>query len=1073
MGIHYNDDHRRKHLLRRSVCVCVLAGLSLPTLLSASPATEPSQVAKVEASTNLNDQSSKKIKVIGVVTDSKTGEPIVGAAVRLKGTTSGSLTDIEGNFEIQAHPGDVLLISSVGYTSKEVRVGKTNILSISLAEDSKMLDQVVVTAFGTGQKKETVTGSIQTIRPMELKVPAANLSTAFAGRLAGVISYQRSGEPGSNGADFFIRGIATLNGSEPLIILDGVQISKADLNALDPEVIDSFSILKDATASAMYGTRGANGVLIIKTKSGADLERPIIGVRIENYINTPINVPKVAGAETYMRMYNEAVRNQGTGDALYSEDYIRNTLAGTDPYQYPNVDWYKEVFKNMTYNQRANMNIRGGTSKITYFMNVNVSHETGMLKGRSKDFFSYNNEINYLKYAFQNNVDFHLSPSATIALHLNALINDYHGPITASSGGGGVNEVFNSIMGTNPVANPIMFPQGDALWYRWGGSKIGSFTPANPVAMAAAGYKDTFESTVIANIDYSQKLDFITKGLSFKGLFSFKNWSFSNAFRFQGYNSYMLASPAKDANGNYNLTSIGGDPSKPILTSNGSSMGDRRFYIQAYLNYDRSFGDHNVSAMALYNQDENTINNPGNNLIASLPRRRQGAAFRVSYDYAQRYLLEVNAGYNGSENFAKGHRWGFFPSISVGWNVSKEAFWKPLQDVVSNLKFRGSYGLVGNDRTVGQRFIYLEEVVISGNDHRPNFSTGYDGSYENRRGPGFTRYANPQITWEIGKKLNVGFDLQLFKSLNLTVDAFQEIRSNIFQQKQTIPNYFGTADAKIYGNLAKVKNWGLDMALEYNKQFNKDWTIQARGTFTFARNRILEYDEAANLRPALRSVGKRLYTHWGYVSDGYYIDQADIDHSPKSTLGNIAIAPGDLKYKDQPDKDGNYDGKIDADDRVPMGYPTVPEINYGLGATVKYKQFDFNFTLQGQANVSLMMSGFHPFGTQTRRNVLQWVANDYWSQNNQNPNALYPRLTLHDNNNNQQASSHWLRDASFLKLRNLELGYQYKIARIYVNATNLLTFAPFKLWDPEMGGGRGMSYPLQRTFNLGIQLTFK
>ena len=470
MGIHYNEDCRQKHSMRRSVCVCVLAGLSLPTLLAASPATEQSRVAKVEASTNLNDQSSKKIKVIGVVTDSKTGEPIVGAAVRLKGTTSGSLTDIEGNFEIQAHPGDVLLISSVGYTSKEVRDGKTNILSISLAEDSKMLDQVVVTAFGTGQKKETITGSIQTVRPMELKVPAANLSTAFAGRLAGVISYQRSGEPGSNGADFFIRGIATMNGAEPLIILDGVQISKADLNALDPEVIDSFSILKDATASAMYGTRGANGVLIIKTKSGADLERPIIGVRIENYINTPIHVPQTAGAETYMRMYNEAVRNQGTGDALYTEDYIRNTLAGTDPYQYPNVDWYKEVFKNMTYNQRANMNIRGGTSKITYFMNFNVSHETGMLRGRSKDFFSYNNGIDYLKYAFQNNVDFHLSPSATIALHLNAQINDYHGPITASNGGGGVNEVFNSIMGTNPVANPIMFPQGDALWYRWGGS---------------------------------------------------------------------------------------------------------------------------------------------------------------------------------------------------------------------------------------------------------------------------------------------------------------------------------------------------------------------------------------------------------------------------------------------------------------------------------------------------------------------------------------------------------------------------------------------------------------------------
>ena len=1073
MEIHYSESHIAQRRLRRVLCLMV--GLSLPTMLLAGSTSEQVKATRVADATTLstNAQNANKTKIVGVVTDSKTGEPIVGAAVRLKGASAGALTDIEGNFELKASAGDVLIISSVGYSAKEVRVGKTTILSITLSEDTKTLGQVVVTAFGTGQKKETVTGSIQTVRPMELKVPAANLSTAFAGRLAGVISYQRSGEPGSNGADFFIRGISTMNGSEPLIILDGVQISKADLNAIDPEIIDSFSILKDATASAMYGTRGANGVLIIKTKSGADLERPIIGVRIENYINTPINVPKAAGAETYMRMYNEAVRNQGTGDALYSEEYIRNTLAGTDPYQYPNVDWYKEVFKNMTYNQRANMNVRGGTAKVTYFMNFNVSHETGMLRGRSKDFFSFSNSIDYIKYAFQNNVDFHLSPSASIALHLNTQINDYHGPITANNGSGGVNEVFKSIMETNSVANPIMFPQGDLSWYRWGGTKIGSFTPGNPVAMAASGYKDTFESTVIANIDYTQKLDFITKGLSFKGLVSFKNWSFSNAYRFQTYNSYMLASPAKDANGNYNLTSLGGDPSKPILNSGGSSMGDRRFYIQAYINYDRSFGDHSVSAMALYNQDEATINNPGSDLIATLPRRRQGYAFRASYDYAQRYLLEVNAGYNGSENFARGHRWGFFPSIAVGWNVSKEAFWKPLQNTVSNLKLRASYGLVGNDKTVDQRFIYLEEVVLSGDKHRPNFSTGFDGSYESRRGPGFTRYANPQITWEIGKKLNVGLDLQLFKSLNLTVDVFQEIRSNIFQKKETIPNYFGTEDAKIYGNLAKVKNWGVDVAMEYNKQFNKDWTIQARGTFTFARNRVLEYDEAANLRPALRKVGSRLNGLLGYAADGYYIDQADIDHNPKSTLGNIAIAPGDLKYEDQPDKDGNYDGKIDADDRIPMGFPTVPEINYGFGATVQYKQFDFNFTLQGQANVSLMMKDFHPFGTQSRRNVLQWVADDYWSRDNQNPNARYPRLTLHDNRHNQQESSHWLRDASFLKLRNLEVGYRFKFARVYANATNLLTFAPFKLWDPEMGGGRGMSYPLQRTFNLGVQLTFK
>lgn len=1066
------SNYAHKETSRRGISrvLCLMVGLSLPMLIGAG--VTPLQAAETNTTAQAPGPKQTK-KIVGVVSDSKTGEPIIGAAVRLKGSSQGVITDIEGHFEIQAAPGDQLFVSSVGYTSKTIRVEKTTILSITLSEDAKTLQNVVVTAFGTGQKKESVTGSIQTVRPMELKIPSANLSNAFAGRLAGVIAYQRSGEPGSNGSDFFIRGVASMNSQAPLIVLDGVEISRADLNALDPEVIESFSVLKDATASAMYGTRGANGVLIIKTKSGADLDRPVIGVRIENYINMPVQLPKLANAETYMRLYNEAVTNQGSGSLLYSEDRIRKTLSGEDRYLYPNVDWYKELFNDVTYNQRANFNVRGGTSKITYFLNANVNHETGMLKGRSKDFFSYDNNINLMKYAFQNNVDFHLSPSATIAMQLNAQLSNFHGPVTASNGGGSTSAIYQRIMEINPVDFPVMWPQNDSQWVRWGGYRLGSNNAWNPVAEASSGYKDTFESTVIANLNYTQKLDFITKGLSFKGLASFKNWSSSTAFRHQGYNIYQNKSDNKLPDGDYDLKMAnGGDPSRPVLGTGGWSDGDRRFYLQAFLNYDRTFGKHNVAGMLLYNQDEHVVNNPNNDLIRSLPHRRQGYAARVNYEYDGRYMVELNAGISGSENFAKGHRYGFFPSFSAGWNISNEAFWEPLKKAINNLKIRASYGLAGNDKAGNERFVYLDVVDNSAND-RPYFQTGFDGQTEGRRGPLFKRFLNEDITWEIARKLNVGFDISVLRMLNLTVDFFQERRTNVFQEKQSIPNYFGTAASKIYGNFAEVKNWGVDMSAELNKQLSKDLTMQLRGTFTFARNRVVKYDEAPNLRPTRRQVGRSLFTYTGYVADGYYIDQADIAHSPKSTLNNIAVAPGDIKYLDQPDKDGKYDGIIDENDQVPLGYSTVPEINYGLGGTFTYKQWDFGFHLQGQAHTSLMMSGFSPFGTNTRRNVLQWIADDHWSKDNQNPHALYPRLTEYDNDQNTKNSTHWLRDASFLKLRSLEIGYRFKMARVYVNANNLLTLSSFKLWDPEMGGGKGMSYPLQRTFNLGVNFTFK
>lgn len=1013
-------------------------------------------------------------KVEGIIVD-EAGEPVIGVNVRVKGnSTLGTITDYDGKFSIDVSSKDILVFSYIGYKTQEVKVGDQKSLRIKMKEDSETLGEVVVTAFGTGQKKESIVGSIQTVRPNDLKVPSANLSNSFAGRLSGVIAYQRSGQPGSNGSDFYIRGISTLSGmTSPLIILDGVEVSSADLDALDPEIIEGFSILKDATATAMYGTRGANGVMIVTTKSGADLEKPIIGVRVETNITQPTKVPSFVDGYRYMKLYNEAVTNEGTGNILYTQEQIENTRNGVNPYIWPNVDWYGSLFKDLAFNQKANFNIRGGTKKITYFMNVGANHETGMLKNEASKYFSYKNNIDLMKYTFQNNIDFHMSKTSTISLHLNVQLNDLRQPNTS------VGNLYSAVMNSNPVDFPIAYPaDGVNNWIYWGAYAGGNDQGAvNPMASLTNGYTDIFESTVMANIDFEQKLDFLLKGLRFKALFSYKNYNKTTTSRSQGINRYTLTGYTQNADGSYslNISPFGSsNPSKPVLSTTSSVAGDRRIYFQSYVDYMNKFGNHNVSGMLLWNIDQYDNNAPGN-LVASLPRRKMGFAGRLSYDYDNRYMFEVNAGYNGSENFAKGHKWGFFPSVAVGWNVSQENFFEPLKDVISNLKLRASYGLVGNDQLLDSsggliRFIYMSDITLQ--SENAGFTTG-DKQQITLNGPVYTRYQNNDLTWEVGEKLNVGFDMQLFNSLNVTVDAFREIRRDIFQQRYSIPNYLGTASTAVYGNLAKVKNYGFDLSLDYGKQINKDLAIQFKGTFTFARNEILEYDEAPGVRPSLSNIGKKLNTIYGYVTDGLYIDQADIANSPSSTLGNIAIAPGDIKYVDQPDRDGVYDGKITSDDRVAMGYPTVPEIVYGFGPSISYKNWDFSFFFQGVANTSLMMSGFAPFGTQYNRNVLSWIADDYWSPSNQNPNAAYPRLTKNDNNHNTQSSDYWLRNGAFLKLKNAEIGYTWKKVRFYISGANLLTFSPFDFWDPEMGGGKGLSYPTQRTFNLGLQLSFK
>lgn len=1011
----------------------------------------------------------KKKNVRGLVQDAFSNEPIIGATVQVVGQTVGTTTNIDGDFSLDCSEGDVLSVSFIGYESSNITVGRQDVYSVQLKEATEQLGEVVVTAFGVGQKKASLVGSVQQVRPTELKVPTSSLSNSFAGRLAGVIAVSRSGEPGADGANFWIRGASTFSGAtSPLIVLDGVEITSAQLNALDPEAIESFSILKDATATALYGTRGANGVMIVTTKSGGDLDKPVINFRIEGAVSQLTKVPDLVDGISYMNLYNEAQnRNPGTVD-IYSQEQIDGTLAGINPYVYPNVDWYNEMFKKNSFAERVNFNIRGGSKRVDYFMSASVKHTDGNLKPMSKDFFSYNNNINLFNYDLVNNLNIKVTRTTNVGLGLNLSIRDWDGPNSNPS------DIFASAMNASPVDFPIRFPaqSEEDTFIRWGGKSgaAGGYSYVNPVANYVKGFRSELTTNITANLRLKQDLSMILPGLNFDGLLSLKNYSWSQTKRSSNINQYEVTAydSAKDE---YTLGIIGNEIDTALNTSTATN-GNRKIYIQLALNYNHTFNKlHDVNLMILYNQEQNDTFQQGGGLYVSLPQRKQGFAGRISYGYANRYLMEANFGYNGSENFPSNNKFGFFPSIALGYNISEEAFWKPLRNVIPQFKLRASWGLVGNDQTGAGRFAYLEDLTLGG----ISYTTGTGNGNITMSGPKFTRYANYGMTWEVGEKKNIGLDMNILGDLQLSFDMFKEIRRDIFMQRRTVSGIIGTGDVRLQGNYGKMQNWGVDAGLDYNKQLTKDWFLNVKGTFTFARNKVLEYDEPEYLLyPNNSQLGYPINSIWGYECLGMLTDdmlqQYDVLHS----FANLPLMAGDLYYKDQPDSNGNTDNVIDVNDRKVLGHPTVPEIVYGFGASAKWKNLDFSVFFQGTGNVSLMMSGFHPFNGNSntaKRGVMDWIAENHWNVENPNENVLYPRLTSTTNNNTEQNSTFWLRDASFLKLKNAEIGYTYKKMRFYISGNNLLTFSPFDLWDPEMGGGSGMKYPTQRTINFGFQMT--
>ena len=1010
-------------------------------------------ILKVNKEEAAQQQPKKKRTVTGTVVDAENGDPVIGATVVVKGQKDGVITDLDGNFTIAISGSKAQLeFSYIGYRKKTVDVGDLGVINVKMESDNQLLSEVVVVGAGT-QKKVSVTGSITSVKGLELKAPSSSLTTSFAGKLAGVISMTSTGEPGA-ASEFYIRGVSTFGGrATPLILLDDVEISTADLNNIPAETIESFSILKDASATAIYGARGANGVMLITTKTGKENEKTRINVTVENSFNKPMNFPDFVNGATWMEMYNEAqlTRNPGA-TPKYSQLDIDNTRNQVNPYIYPDVQWKDVIFKNMNMNQRANVNISGGGSKASYYMSLQANHDTGLLD--TKKVYSYNNNINNWGYNFQNNISYKITSTTKIDLHMNAQIRNKKGPNYSTS------DLFDQMLYYNPINFPVTFPAqpgdthirfGNAIW-------TGSSVRTNPYAYMLSSFKEYNENTLNTSLKINQKLDFVTKGLSVQAMVNWKNWASSSYNRtiepyYYGIKggSYNPSNPT-----DYEIERLGTSGTDYLKTSDISKASDQTFYLDARVNYDRQFNLHHVTGMLMYMQREYRS--------SVLPERNQGFSGRFTYDYGQRYLVELNFGYNGTERLAKKERFEFFPAVSLGWVISNEKFFEPMTKYIDNLKIRGSYGLVGSDETGlsagAQHFLYIDQVSLN----NIGFTTGVDMNYT-LYGPLVTNYAVVNGGWERVKKLDIGIDLELFRQLTITADYFNEKRYNILLHREAWPESLGYYTAKPWSNKGKVDNWGIELSVNWRKEFTKDLYVDFRGNFTYTENKYVNLDEPVYPYVWKTSTGKPLSRTTGYIAQGLFSSQEEIDNSPTQNLGST-VKPGDIKYRDV-----NGDGKIDGSDQVMISpYGTTPRIQYGLGMNVTYKKFDFGVFFNGSAKRTIMISGISPFG-QSDYNVMQFIADDYWSESNPNPNAKYPRLGLTSSQtaNNTVASTYWMRNGNFIRFKTLELGYKFKYGRVYLNGDNIAVFSPFKLWDPELSWN---AYPLQRTFNIGVQLNF-
>lgn len=1017
--------------------------------------------------------------VKGVIYEEETGEPMPGATVSVEGSTRGVMTDLDGSFELTGvKPTDKLKFECLGKETQVLQVGTMTNFVVKLKNAANELDEVTVVAFGK-QRKESVIGSISTVDVKTLKVPSSNLTTALAGNVAGVIAYQRTGEPGQDNADFFVRGITTFGANtSPLILIDNIELTSTDLARLQPDDIESFSIMKDATATALYGARGANGVIFVTTKRGQEGPAKIFA-RVETSISAPTDVVELADPVTYMKSYNEAISTRDPlGELMYTYDKIEQTgKPGTNRLIYPANDWYDMLFKDFATSYRANVSARGGGKVATYYVSGAYTEDTGVLKVDKRN--SFNNNIDDKNYTLRSNVDINVTPTTKLAVRLTGNFRDYQGPLNGGS------DVYRQVMHSDPVLFPAYYPVDDEhvgiQHIMFGNYEDGSYI--NPYANLVKGYKNYQRSQMIAAVQLEQDLKFITKGLSFMTLFNLTRLSEFTVNR--QFNPYWYRLDRYDSyTGEYHVNRINENGTDYLTYSESGKTVKNTMYSETRLNYNRSFGKHDVTGLLVFTASESLTANAGS-LQLSLPSRNAGLSGRFTYGYDKRYFVEYNFGYNGSERFHRSHRWGFFPSAGLAWMMSNEKWFKPLTKVVSNLKLRYSYGLVGNDNigSSSNRFYYLSEMSMNNSGLGASFGETRNVSYN---GIGVVRYANEAITWEKSYKSNYALELGLFKKLDIIAEYFTEHRTDIFMQRADIPNTMGL-QAAVYGNIGQARTKGIDIQADYKQAWSNGLWASARANFTYSSGKYDVYEEPTYPESYRQHAGRSIRQTWGYIAERLFVDDEDAANSPSQAAFGSQYGGGDIKYTDV-----NGDGVITNADMVPIGYPTSPEIIYGFGVSLGHKGFDFSVFFQGLARESFWIDAtsaysakYNKYGTAPFVNngqLLKAYSDSHWSEDNRDIYALYPRYSAYENHNNTQVSTWWMRDGSFVRLKQMEFGYTLpqkltnKIhidnLRVYFQGNNLLCWSKFKLWDPELAG-EGFNYPIQKTFNIGLNVTFK
>ena len=986
-----------------------------------------------------------------VLDETKAGVP--GATVIVKGSTRGVITGNDGTFSIDVKPTDVIEISYLGYETQSIPVGtKTNIVT-ELVRKVSELEAVTVVAYGK-QRKESIIGAINTIDAGELEVASGSLSSNLAGKLAGIVVMQRTGEPGSS-AEFWIRGQSTFGAkTTPLVLVDGIE---RDMDFVDADDIATFSILKDATATALYGVRGANGIILITTKRGTEMTAPQIRVKAEFGITQPVQLPELANASQWIDYYNELYRDSGSTEMPIS-DYARQMyLSGRDPDLYPNVDWVNTIFKDLAMTGRVHASVTGGSPKIRYYVSASYYTEGGMFNVADND--RYNAQMNFNKYSFRSNIDIDITKSTQLGLSLSTQYTTKNAPCTTT------NDLYAYTMYVTPVATPTVFSNGMLAIPQ----ESGSVNPYN--MLNNTGYRRY--NTMVAQSLLSLTQDFsdiITPGLKANVKFA---WDAQNATLLErAMSPVTYYATGRDENGELMLTAANPNGSNYMRLATSDSSGTTAINFEGSLIYERLFAeDHRVSGMFLYSVRSKSKNRPVN-YIDAYPTKNMGIAGRFTYAFRDKYFAEFNFGYNGSENFAPGKRYGFFPSYAVGYMISNEKFWEPLRDKVNILKIRASYGKIGNDE-IGGRFAYNTTM----NTNAGGFTFG-DLGQTNLPGYSTGEYGNPDVAWEEATKADVGIELGLFNKIKIQADYFYEKREGIFIQRESTPSVVGTKTAQ-WVNLGRMKNQGFDMSLEFDHSFNKDFSISARGNFTYNRNKKLYDDKPDQIWKYQNLAGFANNQQFGLIAEGLFESEEDIANWPKQDFGTVR--PGDIKYRDV-----NGDGVVNTFDKVAIGYTLVPEINYGFGASVKWKGIDVSVFFSGVGHVTRIIQGQNLFGASSTilrmGQIFEDVAKNRWTLDNQNPNAPYPRLSLNKVDNNQQLSTYWQRDMSFLRLKDAEIGYTLPESmtkkwglskiRFYIQGKNLITFSDFKLWDPEVNANYGNVYPLIRTFAIGANVNF-